>query len=124
MCSECIALRAENDTLRAILYPEPDKQRIFMLAKRLRIRPQDARVLSRLMDAPGEVVPHVALQKASQYGGEVGSHAARQHLSQKVARIRGALPYLGLKTTDLKNWHRRGYALSVEAAEKVRGVVG
>jgi len=122
MCSECVALRAENDTLRAILYPEPDKERIFLLAQRLRIRPQDARVLSRLMDSPGEVVPHVALQKASEYGGDIGTHAARQNMSQKIAAIRAALSSIGLKTTDLKNWHRRGYALSVEAASALEAI--
>jgi len=122
MCDNCAALRAENTALRAILYPEPDKERIFLLAQRLRIRPQDARVLSRLMDSPGEVVPHVALQRASGYGGDIGSYAARQNMSQKIAKIRAALPYIGMKTTDLRNWHTRGYALSLEAAKKLEAI--
>ena len=123
MC-DCDRLRRENAELRAILYPAPNQERIFLLSSRLRIQPQDAKVLSRLMEAPGEVVPHIALRHASGYAGKLDSHKARQNLSQNIGVIRHALAANGLKTSDLRNWHKRGYALSVDAAEKVRGVVG
>lgn len=120
-CDDCASLRRENEELRAILYPADDLT--FRLAKRLRLRPQEAKVLARLLRNPGSVVPHDDLQRAADYSGGIGTLNARQGLSQQVAGIRRALAEIGGKTSDLISWHKKGYALKVEAAHRVRALL-